>query len=129
MIPKETLMMLICIECTVVIYVIFFPLGSKSSDNENSESNNRRSSGDDSGGGGGGDGNKPPGGDWWKNFRDINPQGLAIGVAVAAVGALLFMNATGMESREINWQEFRTKFLERGEVCLRTLFCIFFITD
>lgn len=88
--------------------------GSESSGNGNSESNNRGSSGGDSGEGGGD--NKPPGGDWWKNFREINPQGFAIGVALAAVGALLFMNAAGMESREINWQEFRTKYLERGEV-------------
>ena len=89
--------------------------GSDASSNENFHSNNRGSSGGDSGGGGEGD-NKPPGGDWWKNFREINPQGFAIGVALAAVGALLFMNAAGMESREINWQEFRTKYLERGEV-------------
>jgi len=26
------------------------------------------------------------------------------------------MNTAGIESREINWQEFRTKYLERGEV-------------
>ncbi|CAH3026714.1 unnamed protein product [Porites evermanni] len=89
--------------------------GSDAGSNENFHSNNRGSSGGDSGGGGEGD-NKPPGGDWWKNFREINPQGFAIGVALAAVGALLFMNAAGMESREINWQEFRTKYLERGEV-------------
>ncbi|XP_073233396.1 mitochondrial inner membrane m-AAA protease component AFG3L2-like isoform X2 [Porites lutea] len=88
--------------------------GSDAGSNENFHSNNRGSSGGDSGGGGEGD-NKPPGGDWWKNFREINPQGFAIGVALAAVGALLFMNAAGMESREINWQEFRTKYLERGE--------------
>lgn len=90
--------------------------GSESSDNQdNPESNNRRSSGGNEGGGGGDD-NKPPGGDWWKNLRDINPQGFAIGVALAALGALLLMNASGMESSEINWQEFRTKYLERGEV-------------
>ena len=34
------------------------------------------------------------------------------------------MNAAGMESREINWQEFRTKYLERGEVSLEKL-CIY----
>ena len=124
MIPKERPMMLNC--CIVVIYILLFSLDSKSSDNENYESNNRRSSGGDSGGGGEGDDNKPPGGDWWKHFREINPQGLAMGVAVAAVGALLFMNTTGKESREINWQEFRTKFLERGEVCLRIILCIFY---
>lgn len=85
-----------------------------SSDHDNSESNTRRSPGGNSEGGG--DDNKPPGGDWWRNFRDINPQGFAIGVALAAVGALILMNASRMESSEINWQEFRTKYLERGEV-------------
>ena len=95
---------------------LFLFKGSESSDNQdNPESNNRRSSGGNEGGGGGDD-NKPPGGDWWKNLRDINPQGFAIGVALAALGALLLMNASGMESSEINWQEFRTKYLERGEV-------------
>ena len=87
-----------------------------SSDHDNSESNTRRSPGGNSEGGG--DDNKPPGGDWWRNFRDINPQGFAIGVALAAVGALILMNASRMESSEINWQEFRTKYLERGEVLL-----------
>lgn len=98
--------------------------GSDAGSNENFHSNNRGSSGGDSGGGGEGD-NKPPGGDWWKNFREINPQGFAIGVALAAVGALLFMNAAGMESREINWQEFRTKYLERGEVSNVWKACLF----
>ena len=92
---------------------------SESSNDENPESNNGRSSGGDDGEGGGGGDNNPPGGDWWKNFREINPQGFAIGVALAAVGALLLMNASGMESREINWQEFRTKYLERGEVSVQ----------
>ena len=98
--------------------MFIYLLLSDSSNNENSESHNRGSSGGDSGGEEGGGDNRPPGGDWWKNFREINPQSFAIGVALAAVGALLFMNTAGIESREINWQEFRTKYLERGEVRL-----------
>lgn len=106
----------------VDLFLISTFLCPDSSNKENSESNNRGSSGDDNGGGGGGGDNKPPGGDWWKNFREFNPQGFAVGLALAAVGALLFFNSAGMESREINWQEFRTKYLERGEVSLENLF-------
>ena len=106
----------------VDLFLISTFLCPDSSNKENSESNNRGSSGDDNGGGGGGGDNKPPGGDWWKNFREFNPQGFAVGLALAAVGALLFFNSAGMESREINWQEFRTKYLERGEVGLENLF-------
>lgn len=128
-VQKLFLKFLICIESNLEEkgkwLKLFILLGSaESNNNENSESNNGGSSGGDDGGGGGD--NKPPGGDWWKNFREINPQGFAIGVAVAAVGALLLMNASGMESREINWQEFRTKYLERGEVSVGNI-CLFWV--
>lgn len=72
------------------------------------------SGGDDGGGGGGGSSGKPPGDDWWKTLFENNPQAL-IGGAVAAVLALLFLMSE-RDTREINWQEFRTKYLERGEV-------------
>ncbi len=52
--------------------------------------------------------------DWWKEIMD-NQQSILIGLAVAAgAGWLLFGNAPSV--REINWQEFRTNYLERGEV-------------
>ncbi len=44
-----------------------------------------------------------------------NQQSILIGLAVAAgAGWLLFGNTNNV--REINWQEFRTNYLERGEV-------------
>ena len=89
--------------------------GPESSNNENSEADKRESSGGGDGGGGGGSG-KPPGDDWWKNLFD-NPQQVVLAVALAT-GAALFLMFSGMETREINWQEFRTKYLERGEVIM-----------
>ena len=95
---------------------LFFDLAApESSNREKSEADKRESSGGGDGGGGGSSG-KPPGDDWWKNLFD-NPQQIVIAVAIAA-GAALFLMFSGMETREINWQEFRTKYLERGEVSL-----------
>lgn len=60
--------------------------------------------------GGSGKGGK----DWWKEIMD-NQQTILIGLAVAAgAGWLLFGNTSSV--KEINWQEFRTNYLERGEV-------------
>lgn len=100
----------------------FYPNASKKTSNKgsskekNSNVNKKEASGGDDGGGEGGGGNsgKPPGDDWWKNLFENNPQAL-IGGAVAAVLALLFLMSE-RDTREINWQEFRTKYLERGEV-------------
>ncbi|PFX27319.1 AFG3-like protein 2 [Stylophora pistillata] len=100
----------------------FYPNASKktsnkgSSEEKNSNVNKKEASGGDDGGGvgGGGSSGKPPGDDWWKNLFENNPQAL-IGGAVAAVLALLFLMSE-RDTREINWQEFRTKYLERGEV-------------
>lgn len=98
----------------------FYPNASKkksdkasdSSKNENLEGKRESSGGGD--GGGGGSSGKPPGDDWWKNLFD-NPQQIVIAAALAGAAAL-FLMFSGMEMREINWQEFRTKYLERGEV-------------
>lgn len=98
----------------------FYPNASKKTSNKGSNEKknsnvkkSKESEGDDGGGGGGSSG-KPPGDDWWKNLIENNPQAL-IGGAVAAVLALLFLMSE-RDTREINWQEFRTKYLERGEV-------------
>ena len=94
---------------------------SDSSKDENSRGRRESSGGGDSGGGG--SSGKPPGDDWWKNLFD-NPQQIAIAVALAGSAALLLM-LSGIETREINWQEFRTKYLERGEVRFLK-YCMFF---
>lgn len=94
---------------------------SNSSKKENSGGRRESSGGGDSGGGG--SSGKPPGDDWWKNLFE-NPQQIVIAAALAGATAL-FLLFSGIETREINWQEFRTKYLERGEV--RFLKCFFFL--
>lgn len=98
----------------LVIGLFFDLTASDSSKNENLEGKRESSGGGD--GGGGGSSGKPPGDDWWKNLFD-NPQQIVIAAALAGAAAL-FLMFSGMEMREINWQEFRTKYLERGEVRL-----------
>ena len=100
--------------CTKVTGLFFDLTASDSSKNEDSEGKRESSEGDD--GGGGGSSGKPPGGDWWKNLFD-NPQQILIAAAFTGAAAL-FLLFSGIETREINWQEFRTKYLERGEVRL-----------
>ena len=100
-------------------YGLFSDLtASDSSKKENSGGRRESSGGGDSEGGG--SGGKPPGDDWWKNLFD-NPQQIAIAAALAGAAGL-FLLLSGIETREINWQEFRTKYLERGEV--RFLKCV-----
>ena len=66
--------------------------------------------GEQSGGSGGGKGGK----DWWKELLD-NQQSILISIAVAA-GAGYFLLGGSSSTKEINWQEFRTNYLDRGDV-------------
>lgn len=98
---------------TIQVIGLFSDLtASNSSKKENSGGRRESSGGGDSGGGG--SSGKPPGDDWWKNLFE-NPQQIVIAAALAGATAL-FLLFSGIETREINWQEFRTKYLERGEV-------------
>jgi len=65
-----------------------------------------------SGGSSGGDGKG--GKDWWKEILE-NQQNLLIGAAALA-GASYFLLAGPNSSKEINWQEFRVNYLDRGDV-------------
>ena len=66
----------------------------------------------ESGGSSGGDGKG--GKDWWKEILE-NQQNLLIGIAALA-GAGYFLLGGPNSSREINWQEFRVNYLDRGDV-------------
>ena len=81
----------------------------------NSESSNKGPSGGNSSGGSSG---KPPGSEWWRDLLE-NQQQVLIALALAAGMAFLLLKS-GKENREINWQEFRTNYLEKGEVSLVT---------
>jgi len=67
-------------------------------------------------GSGGSGGNKGGGGgkEWWQEILN-NQQSLAL-IGVAAIGAGWIIMNSSTPSREINWQEFRTSFLEKGDV-------------
>ena len=60
--------------------------------------------------GGGGKGGK----DWWKEILE-NQQSLLIGIAALA-GASYFLLGGPNSSKEINWQDFRVNYLDRGMV-------------
>ena len=79
------------------------------------KSNNSEPSGNNSNHGGtGGSSGKGPKKDWWSEWTE-NQQQIWIAVACAAAAGLLLFSS-GNQMREINWQEFRTGFLEKGEV-------------
>jgi AFG3 family protein len=79
----------------------------------NSGPKSNKNSGGSSGPGNG----KNPGGNkqWWQSFFENYQQQiwLATGLALGAGYLLMY---SGMPVREINWQEFRTNYLEKGDV-------------
>lgn len=89
-----------------------------------------------SGSSGGKDGNsggspkKPEGNgsEWWRDIYENPQQYLWLGIAVS-VGAGWLMLSSGGYSKEINWQEFRTNYLAKGEVCTFTFLIIFLICE
>ena len=67
-----------------------------------------------------GGGKKPGNGkEWWRDIYDNPQQYIWLGVAVG-VGAGWLLISNGGYSREINWQEFRTNYLAKGEVSITT---------
>ena len=70
-------------------------------------------------GGNGGTPKKPPGNgkEWWRDIYENPQQYLWLGIA-ASVGAGWLILSSGGYSREINWQEFRTNYLAKGEVSI-----------
>jgi hypothetical protein len=73
-------------------------------------------------GGNGGTPKKPPGNgkEWWRDIYENPQQYLWLGIA-ASVGAGWLMLSSGSYSHEINWQEFRTNYLAKGEVSMLIL--------
>ena len=100
----------------LLILLLFFHVESSSnSQGDNGSGPGKPSGSPSSSSGGGGGGGKKGGKEWWQYWME-NPQNqlwLAIGVSVGAAWMLL---SSGQQSREINWQEFRTSYLEKGEV-------------
>ena len=100
----------------LLILLLFFHVESSSnSQGDNGSGPGKPSGSPSSSSGGGWGGGKKGGKEWWQYWME-NPQNqlwLAIGVSVGAAWMLL---SSGQQSREINWQEFRTSYLEKGEV-------------
>lgn len=69
--------------------------------------------------GGAGGSSKGPQKDWWNQLFE-NQQQIWIAVACAAAAGLLLFSS-GNQTREINWQEFRTNYLGKGEVLCTSL--------
>lgn len=69
---------------------------------------------------GGGGPSSGKGGDWWsKNWLEeaMKPQYRSTWLSLlAAIGAGYMLTRTSNEGRQISWQEFRTHYLEKGEV-------------
>jgi hypothetical protein len=69
-------------------------------------------------GGSGGAPKKPPGNgkEWWRDIYENPQQYLWLGIAAGVGAGWLIFNSSGGYSHEINWQEFRTNYLAKGEV-------------
>ena len=70
------------------------------------------------GGGGGGPGGGSGGGnwfnsEWWQQFMNGGGNWVVIGLSAAV---LYLMMSGSAPTKEISWQEFRRKYLDRGEV-------------
>lgn len=75
---------------------------------------NPTGSGGPAGGSGGGGGGKN-GKEWWQEFLESNQQNILLMTGTGFVMAYLLMRSQ-TPMKEINWQEFRMNYLERGEV-------------
>ena len=63
--------------------------------------------------GGGGGGRNWYNSEWWQGFMNGGGNWLLIGLSA---GVVYLMMSSPTPTREISWQEFRRKYLERGEV-------------
>ena len=91
----------------------FFPKAS------NTPKNGPKSNGQSgNSGGSGGAPKKPPGNgkEWWRDIYENPQQYLWLGIAAGVGAGWLMLSSAGGYSREINWQEFRTNHLAKGEV-------------
>ena len=102
-----------------------FKLGQKPTNTQSSKQVKQESKAGSGGGGGGGRGGKPdPGGkkgwewfnkDWFKEA--MQPQHRMTWLSLAGAAAAWYMlTRSPEEHRQISWQEFRTSYLEQGEV-------------
>lgn len=66
-------------------------------------------------GSGGGSGGKKDGKEWWQEFLEANQQNIMLFSGAALFGSYIIMRSSS-PSKEINWQEFRIGYLEKGEV-------------
>ena len=82
-----------------------------------SEGNGSSKSSKSSGGGGssGGSGGKKGPNPWWQSFYETYQQQIWLAVGLS-FGAGYLLMSSGTPVREINWQEFRTNYLEKGDV-------------
>lgn len=95
----------------------FFPNTSRNAGNGSKKASNGKTEQSSGGGGGGSSGGKKPGDgkEWWRDAYENPQQYIWLGVAVG-VGTGWLLLSSGGYSREINWQEFRTNYLAKGEV-------------
>ena len=66
-------------------------------------------------GSGGGSGGKKNGKDWWQEFIESNQQNILLVTGASFLTAYLLMRSS-TPTKEINLQEFRRSYLEKGEV-------------
>lgn len=66
-------------------------------------------------GSGGGPGGKKNGKEWWQEFIEANQQNILLVTGASFLTAYLFMRSS-TPTKEINLQEFRRSYLEKGEV-------------
>lgn len=64
---------------------------------------------------GSGPGGKKDGKEWWQDFFEKNQQNILLISGSALLGSYLLMRSA-TPAKEINWQEFRMGYLEKGEV-------------
>ncbi|KXJ24312.1 AFG3-like protein 2 [Exaiptasia diaphana] len=91
----------------------FFPGASKQGP-KNAKSEGKSSSQSNKPPGGGTSGGKKPK-PWWDSFYEAYQQQIWLAVGLSLGTGYLLMSS-GTPTREINWQEFRTNYLEKGDV-------------
>lgn len=88
----------------------FFPNASKKAQPKQAGGKNKNPAGS-----GGGSGGKKNGKDWWQEFIESNQQNILLVTGASFLTAYLLMRSS-TPTKEINLQEFRRSYLEKGEV-------------